>query len=662
MTVASYINIMFLMAVIVLSVEALQPTTVGYDNVTPVTDCLSIIQNIHGLQFDLDASSKRIRDLKGKLDSDTNTETAKESELVERSAALKQSRAIYEGDTRLASSTNNNLRSAESNVTNLTKQINLQASIVHSQEESIRNTSEIIDSLQSKGEKSESESRKLELSLQMLINDLDTSNKTLADSNAGLVQRRLEVSSLAVSVQQLTANSSAQSVLLNSLEKDNSGTSSSLDKMRRDLADAEQAHFVEEKRLDSTKRALAQQKTGLENARIDRDARYHELLIYTNSTMRDMSAHLKKLQIEKARISHELAANQAIVSQSMSTNGSTSTNTESSTFVGVDQDMLRKSIRESKMLLAREGYADRLSFAQLQPDRTTGSTDVDTAIESLRVRSKILSLKEELRDRSEESFTLDAGLKVAQGKADSLKNDYMAANATVVRDEIRLNLLMSIVQNTTDSVKSLDTVVEQYKPRIANLAAIDAAQKQKIADLRSSLSNTHSILVHARASLASSTGLLASATNDKDKKIENLKRMKQEQIDTIQKIKVMDKISADLTSQLALEHQRLELLHENMTQSAAQLEETRRVHMEALAEAAQLTRRLEEKTQHVQESDSELKTEEETIRQLESNIGLILEDRSEVNDKLNSETSVSDAIRKKLDILQSQAVRGKCNQ
>ena len=355
------------------------------------TDCLNLIQQAHALEFDLDVSMKRLHELGQKVSNVRDLEGSAEADFSEMTKKLKASQWEYKTDAQQAARIEGLLTQAQGNVIALAGSVNATMKVLAVLEGSAKNSTSSIDALRARRDENESNARKSELSLQMLVNDLETGNKTLEDSRSVLAERRGQVSSLSSTIESLSARSRQENSTMTLLEEKRMAVARQLEKAERDLTDAQQARGRELRKMHAIQQNLTHVKSELESERSEIFAKNRAIAAYVNSTIVPTQIGLAHIKLEELNLTRRLEAkkNETRILQGGQTE---ITVNEGSLHPEETRSKLRQSIRRSKMFLASEGYGDRFSLAQI------GS--VDSELTLFQDRSDILSLEEEIRQRS----------------------------------------------------------------------------------------------------------------------------------------------------------------------------------------------------------------------------------------------------------------------
>ena len=627
------------------------------------SDCLNVVQHLHGLEFDIDVASKQLSEYKTRLTNLVDTESGYEAELSDKSAYLNELRRMYVGDKELAVSTQKKLRDTELNITSLSSRINMTSLELRSVESSLRNSTAGIDALENRIGENEAESRRLELAVQMMRNDLDTANKTLIDSKRDWAGRKNQVHQLLLSMNAMRLTVFRDNATLAIAQKEHLSTVEVLQKERRFLADAQQAHGTESRKLENLKQHLSEARLRVDNEKIELVAQNRTISSFMNTTVLVSRASLAAAERDIQKISNELVVAKA---ESANDHGGLRGNDSSpvvlsvspdSPIVDVTADQLRQSIRESKLLLAREGYGNRFSLLQ-SPDAALG---VDMEMKLFKNRSKLLSLEEELRERTDEELTIKSSLNTALLKSRDLEIGYRNETDIELRDEKLFRDLSVKVQDSVFALSSISNRMAESRVRVANLSKVETVQHEKVSQAASLVSEARLKIERTNATLTNAITTLRNIETEVQTKEIRLTKMIHDYSDMNEHINRLAVGYQEALSNVSDGRHRSEMIETEIATLTTQLEDYRKSHTEALADAAQLTRRLEEKSQHMQESDALLKSTESTIKQMENRISDLLNERAEIQKKLREESGTRRDIVKRVESLKMRGVQMQCN-
>ena len=623
-------------------------------------ECFNLAQRIHSAEFDQDISAKRLRALQEKIATAAESESSDESDLSAHVNALKQARKVAAQASTSAARAQSALLGIQETAKSAIDSVNKTTAVLKAKQASLRDLDRELDTLISRKDTVKSTDRKSELRLEMLLNDIDAENRTVTDA----------IRSRADRAQQVTALTKSLTVLKSKVERAEAAAvvsngeyhivADELERSRRALADDQQMLFTANRKRDGQEQKVSELRLQVDNDEVEFATRDHGVQVFRNTTLAQAELRLAQLQDETARVTDELNRTREDVSHLKRIQPHVNGTMEMANMASVDS--IRRSLRLSKAFLAKEGYGEK--FSLLQAVNQTGRSvvsDLDTDLNLLRDQSKILSLEDELRSLKEQEVQAREDLESAYGQLRANE-----AEATKLRqiESAHRRLLTSENQtlvNLTAQISVIDSGISALHDRINAQLAVEQAKKAALKSVEDEKAAAISDLLSANVSLVNARASDTESARVVMEERSALAKLKQEQqnLTTIERAGEVE--STQLQTEIGARRNATSALSDQVKSTLARLESEKKAHTEALAEMAQITRRLDDKLHDLEEAQSTVTSDQTAVKELSARIVASQQERSILNTQLAEETQAADVLASKLRVMKNQAAGMKCS-
>jgi chromosome segregation ATPase len=638
---------------VILVFDELVPGNAGEDK------CFMLSQSLHSVKFEEEAVSKRIEQLHAQIASLTESETSEQSALAEHAEKVRQAQQSLKELSADATKAEMSLRVNEQEAENLKMQANETAIHLRSEEKSsIQLKKEIQDFLNGK-EAIDSRIRGNELKVQMLVNDIDASNHTARDAWRLFSERLQETVKYLNTTKKLFSEVRRALKSFIITEHTYQESAEALEKTKLSVASAQEMLVSASRKKDEQQIRINRASDKLTNDRVQAVAKKQSLDRLRNDTISKSESLLKRIRSDIIALNKDLNVTETEVGRVTLHRVKDSIADRSP----LDISALRESLKESRKMLAREGYINRFSFLQANGTRShqqaTDSLEEDVLL--FRDSSKLLSIEEQLKELHSEIIHVQQSW---NSSMDSLRSS-----------ENELRYLEDIQHLETDALLNETTVLDKIISKISSVEGglthlrshlVDGKRSADAAetawkDSKRKFDELFSSLVAANSTAVQSFRASQEALEDYHARKAEMSRLKRERSHAIEAEIADEKMSVETENNIASRRQDSAVRSEAIKTLSQRLEEQRKHHTEVMAVISQISRRLEDKLSAYEDENRRLKTEKSEVEDLESTIRGYLSERETINKKLDDEMKVKLALGTKVQELNKQIQSLKCD-
>lgn len=621
---------------LILSIHVIQGISRIRVGGTSKDDCFAISQTLHSTDFDLNLVNKRINELRDKEAAFHEDERSDERDILQKSRILKKARASVSEESESALNAQRDLKNAETRAATSHHSVNQTTYLIHSVQSQIRNLTELVEGLETTHERVESFMRKMDLRAQMLVNDIDAENRTLVDARLLLDRRMREVKSLSTALRQEDSNVRADESALDTVKGLERTIDEHLRQSRQDLAQFQQTLFDTNRKRDSQLRVVGKIRMRVDNDRIGLISRQHALQLFKNTTMLQSKEKLAAVQAEELRITAGLARTNEDLSRLSRIMLHNNVTLQSNEVVSLGS--LRDSLRESRIFLAKNGYGDRFSLLERGNISATGPTDsTDAELEILEEDSNLLSLQGELRVIRYEGKQSREKLQAALDTVHKMEQEIKLAVKDGSRDELLLGKEQVQLSNITNHTITLARDITDVQIRIDQQMTEATLRREAVGRLTEQRDTT----LHKFTALNASFHRAFTAEQEAKLGVAEHSRNLKAQLDekhnsTASEIASENRLHS-LESDITLQKKKIAVLSSTENELLIRLDNQKRANTEAIADVAQISRRLDEKLQRLESFENDLQSEESSIEELKRRFKESLDERTRLSGAISDE-------------------------
>ena len=615
-------------------------------------ECVDLAQRVHSLTYDIDVASKKIQQLTSKMTSYAESEGSDEAEMAEHSRTLSISRASLQQFKAQALNVSHSLSVAQERASESQSRVsNTTAALKQHHGDSERLLQHDAE-LRKELEEVESKIRKNELRSQMLSNDIDSTNKTLNDSEEALKIRKLDLKKAQVRVKDVQSRLDLKQSDIALASKRHQDILSHLERSKRNLANTQQLLLSESHKKEIEERDISSLRMRIDGEQIDIAAKRHSLRILNETVLNQTMARLSTLKDEEARL---LNASHATENHMRSLRFiSNHSLTESSPTTSDDSVIgsLRQSLRQSRSFLSKNGYVDHLSFLDLEPD---------LELDSFKSESQLLSMQNQLRETEDEEFNIAATLNSTLADERKQESGISEIQSRASSDEKEMSLMTAALSNITEQVRLIKQAADKVTEEIRNETQKEKLSAKQLSSMTLELESIKSEYSSTLKSRDSDQKAFGEVQREIERKRGQLAREISEKLRSAKDQDANELNEKRLEGEMHRAKNMSDKVQLQITQLSAQLENETTKRAELLADVAQVSRRLEEKMHDYENAVAQVGKELDIVDNLKQSIQQSLVSRKGLDASLSKETVERESLQRTLRNVKSRMTELKCN-
>jgi len=598
-------------------------------------ECVDLAQRIHSVSYDIDLSSRKIQQLGSQLASYAESESSDEAEMAEHSRTLSLAHKAV-NDSRLeAVKVASELSVGQDRAEEYLSQVNRTSLDLKKHQDMSLELRQRKLKLGKEVEEADSRIRRDELKAQMLSNDIDSTNRTLIDSINALNNRRADLAKITAQVSKTEAKIRHKQDEVDRQSKVYQEASSALERSRRQLMSDQQLLSVETHKKEIQERAVSGLKMRLDSENVDISAKRHSLKVLNDTVVNQTIARLAALRDEEGRLQRSsdlekerIARFRTVVNHSVSESASP----RSEDFL---IPSLRRSLHQSRAFLSQNGYMDHLSLLQAEPNNE---------LDALKAESELLSLQNQMREARDDEFNAEVSLNSTLQAEDAQRRTILDIQSRAAKDEREVAIATATLSNISDQVRIMNEGIENLTLLIRSESAQETSITRAFNAVKTELEVIKAEYKSILASQEAGKKSVAQQEKDLQQKRSQLDRQLNEKSATekVQQISESDRRRVD--GDLQRTKNMSEKVDSEMKEISVLLDKDTTKRTESLAEVAQISRRLEEKTHEYEDALSQEGKELIIVDDLKKSIEKSLLSRRSLEDQLTTETSTRERL------------------
>ena len=598
-------------------------------------ECVDLAQRIHSVSYDIDLSSRKIQQLGSQLASYAESESSDEAEMAEHSRTLSLAHKAV-NDSRLeAVKVASELSVGQDRAEEYLSQVNRTSLDLKKHQDMSLELRQRKLKLGKEVEEADSRIRRNELKAQMLSNDIDSTNRTLIDSINALNNRRADLAKITAQVSKTEAKIRHKQDEVDRQSKVYQEASSALERSRRQLMSDQQLLSVETHKKEIQERAVSGLKMRLDSENVDISAKRHSLKVLNDTVVNQTIARLAALRDEEGRLQRSsdlekerIARFRTVVNHSVSESASP----RSEDFL---IPSLRRSLHQSRAFLSQNGYMDHLSLLQAEPNNE---------LDALKAESELLSLQNQMREARDDEFNAEVSLNSTLQAEDVQRRTILDIQSRAAKDEREVAIATATLSNISDQVRIMNEGIENLTLLIRSESAQETSITRAFNAVKTELEVIKAEYKSILASQEAGKKSVAQQEKDLQQKRSQLDRQLNEKSATekVQQISESDRRRVD--GDLQRTKNMSEKVDSEMKDFSVLLDKDTTKRTESLAEVAQISRRLEEKTHEYEDALSQEGKELIIVDDLKKSIEKSLLSRRSLEDQLTTETSTRERL------------------
>lgn len=615
-------------------------------------ECVDLAQRVHSITYDIDVSSKKIVQISNQMASYAESESADEAEMSDHAQTLLILRKDIDTTKRNALAVSSSLKKGQDRAKDLQSKVNQTSADIKLHQQSLQNLRQHQSELSKQIDETDSKIRRSELRSQMLANDIDSVNKTLSDSLAAIQNRKSEVLKAEREVKRielLLHDKKSEAARASTVHRD---ILSALEKTKRDLISNQEMLLNETHKKDTQERMVSGIRMRIDGAKIDIASKLHSLKVLNDTVLNQTISRLSALKLEESRLQN---ASNAAVDHIRTLRSIMNHTASDSASPSVDDPViasLRTSLRQSRSFLSTNGYLDHLSLIQIEPR---------VELDSLKSETQLLTLQDRLRETKEDELNTQESLNSTLEAEKKQELTIFDIQSKESNDEKELSVAAEALVKISEQVQIISRRNDVLVGDIKTMKEKEKVSEKTLSEVASQLDSVKGDYVKALSAQDLARKTFEQLGRDADKKRDQLNRQNIEKSEAEGIVKAEDSHQKSLNSELRRAMDMSDNVGRELKELLARIDADTTRRSEALADVAQLMRRLEDKMHEYEDAVSRETKERNIVDDMKSSIERSLRSRETFEISLSQETTNRERLHEILRNARKRMSELKCN-
>ena len=603
------------------------------------SNCFEVTQRAHSLEMERATVARRTGEIQARIESLAQSEAASEARLLDSTGDLKELRdleAVLVGEIR---GTQGTLERAQEHAMSLSAITNNTHGLIARKSRALAEVKEKIASDLMRFDDTESTMRNMELKIQMLTNDIDANNHTSMDMNRGAARARHDASVMSAQVGKLASEAAILQRAVDVASTRFQSASHDAQITRKQLVDLEEALYAMNQNREAKRMEIERQTSLVDSENVEIHTKQHGLRTLANTTLAEAETRIHQTsdRISGTQRSVNVIRDEILHLREISKrNVSVVTN---SSDVPFSVDAARLALRQSRKFLSTQGYTSRFSLIESPTIGTEREHEImGDDVRLLRDSSKLLTLEKELLDLTNERLRANETLRAAFSDMSHLKGEVGHLLAIERSDEEKLKADRRAFEELTTHITMTNSKIENIRKQMEVTARSLREEGDNLKKSRQDLGFVTHKLESANATLIRSLSVLHETENSLTVKFREIDGLKKQRASFLDSERTAEGDLAQLHQDVESLKNTSRVLTTDIRKITDQLEANRKSHLESLADVAQMSRRLDEQLQKLQELKERIRRNQLEVNDLAASVRTSLNERGDLNHDLSLES------------------------